>query len=66
MILRGCFDLLPEKYGPGRLSSSHILKSLTSFEDAEREPMPRVLVPFDWEECAAFSVREAHAIVLPP
>lgn len=70
-ILRGglslerCFEWLPRKYGEGRVNSYHVLKSLTWFEDAEREPMPRLLEPFDWKECKAFFVREAHTIVLP-
>ena len=38
--------------------------TLTCFEDAEGEPMPRMLEPFDWNECKAFFVREARAIVL--
>ncbi|MCP4901822.1 MAG: nucleotidyl transferase AbiEii/AbiGii toxin family protein [bacterium] len=69
-ILRGglsltqCFDWLPQKYGEGRVNTYHVLKSLTYFEDAEREPMPTMLEPFDWKECKAFFVREAHAIVL--
>ncbi|MBM3303261.1 MAG: nucleotidyl transferase AbiEii/AbiGii toxin family protein [Deltaproteobacteria bacterium] len=64
-ILQDYFRLLPQKYGPGRANLYHILKSLTYFEDAEQEPMPTMLEPFDWEECKAFFVREAHAIVLP-
>lgn len=70
LILRGglsldqCFRWLPERYGQGRLNTYHVLKSLTYFEDAEREPMPRMLVPFDWAECRAFFIRAAHAIVL--
>lgn len=70
-ILRGgleleqCFAWLPEKYGEGRVNSYHVLKSLTWFEDAEREPLPRMLEPFNWDECKAFFTREAHAIVLP-
>ena len=63
--LRKFFEQMPNKYGPGRVNSYHVLKSLTYFEDAEREPMPRMLEPFDWKECKAFFVREAHAIVLP-
>ncbi len=63
--LREYFDMLPRKYGAGRVNAYHILKSLTYFEDAEQEPMPRLLVPFDWQECKAFFVREAHALVLP-
>jgi hypothetical protein len=70
-ILRGglsleqCFEWLPLKYGEGRVNTYHVLKSLSYFEDAEREPMPQMLEPFDWAECRNFFVREAHAIVLP-
>jgi hypothetical protein len=63
--LEAYFDLLPRKYDPSRLNTYHILKSLTYFDDAEAEPMPRMRVPFDWAECKAFFVREARAIVLP-
>jgi len=65
MSLEQCFQRLPEKYGEGRVNTYHVLKSLTYFEDAEREPMPRMLEPFNWAECKSFFVREAHAIVLP-
>lgn len=58
------FDLLPRKYDPRRINTYHILRSLTYFKDAEKEPMPRMLAPFDWVECKAFFVREARAIVL--
>ncbi len=58
------FSLLPRKYTPDRVNAYHILKSLTYFADAEKEPMPRMFEPFDWEECKAFFIREAHAIVL--
>lgn len=60
------FNLLPRKYGPQRVNVYHILKSLTYFVDAETEPMPVMLEPFNWEECKAFFVRAAHAIILPP
>lgn len=63
--LEAYLDLLPRKYGAHRVNRYHILKSLTYFEDAETEPMPRMLVPFDWKACKAFFVREARAIVLP-
>lgn len=58
------FDMLPRKYGTSRINIYHILKSLTYFADAEKEPMPRMLVPFDWDECKAFFVRQARAIIL--
>jgi hypothetical protein len=59
------FAMLPKKYDARRLNSYHILKSLTYFEDAEAEPATEMRVPFRWEECKAFFVREARSIVLP-
>ena len=69
-ILRGettlqeYFRLLPDKYGASRINTYSILQSLTYFEDAEKEPVPRMLVTFKWEECKAFFIRAAHSIVL--
>lgn len=58
------FEMLPRKYEPRRFSPYHILRSLAWFEDAEREPMPCMRVPFNWDECKAFFIREARSIVL--
>jgi len=63
--LEAYFEMLPRKYGASRVNTYHILKSLTYFADAEKEPMPRMLVPFDWDACKAFFVRQARAILLP-
>jgi hypothetical protein len=65
ILLQGLFDLLPKKYGKGRANSYHILKSLCYFDDAELEPMPKMLVPFDWKECKNFFIRQGHAMVMP-
>lgn len=62
--LQDYFEMLPEKYDASTLNTYSILKSLTYFDDAEREPMPRMLVPFKWEECRSFFLRAAHSIVL--
>lgn len=59
------FELLPRKYDSRRLNTYHILKSLTYFTDAAAEPMPQMKVPFDWEKCKAFFIRQARSIVLP-
>lgn len=58
------FRKLLDKYGASRINTYHILKSLTYFVDAEKEPVPPMLVPFDWQECKAFFIREARAIIL--
>lgn len=62
--LQECFEELPRKYKSGRANAYHILKSLTYFDDACKEPMPTMLEPFNWEECKAFFAREAHAVIL--
>jgi hypothetical protein len=64
--LQKLFSLLPAKYGEGRINEYQLLKSLCFFEDAEQEPQPVMLEPFDWRECKAFFLREARAIILPP
>ncbi len=64
LLLQDYFTLLPEKYDMSRINLYSILRSLTYFEDAEREPMPKMLVPFRWEECKAYFIRAAHGILL--
>lgn len=61
----GRCEALPRKYGAGRLNPNQVIMSLTYFDDAEAEPMPRMLKPFDWERCKEFFVREARDLVLP-
>ena len=58
-------QLLPRKYGPGRLNPYQVAMSLTYFADAEGEPMPYMLAPLEWAECKAFFVREVRSLVLP-
>jgi predicted nucleotidyltransferase component of viral defense system len=62
--LRELLDLMPRKYGAERINAYHLLKSLAWFDDAEQEPMPRMLEPFNWKECKAFFLREARALLL--
>jgi hypothetical protein len=65
-VLKDYLGMLPRKYGEGRLSDYQVLLSLTYFDDADAEPMPEMLEPFDWEQCKAFFQREARALVVPP
>lgn len=58
-------DMLPRKYGPGRLNPNQVVMSLAYFDDAEAEPLPRMREPFDWERCKEFFVRQARSLVLP-
>ncbi len=59
------FLSMDQKYQHKQADKYHLLRSLTWFEDAEKEPMPRLFSPFDWPACKAFFIREARRIVLP-
>jgi hypothetical protein len=43
-------------------SLTHLLKSLTWFEDAEKDPMPDLLAPLPWEEVRRFFQSEASRL----
>ena len=52
-------ELFQEKFPEVNYSSIHLLKSLTYFEDAEKDPSPDMLLPLSWEEVKEFFRREA-------
>ncbi len=56
-------DLFKEKYSQANYSGIHILKSLTFFDDAERDPMPDMLVSLSWNEVKDFFTTEAPALL---
>ena len=48
--LSDLFRKLEEKYTGIDYNQPHILKSLVYFDDADKEPMPRMHIPFEWDE----------------
>ena len=42
------------KYAGAPYNRIHLLKSLTYFSDAEREPMPDLLIPLEWSTVTQF------------
>jgi hypothetical protein len=63
LTLDAAFDLFDRKYGTGRTDRYHRLRALGYFEDAEREPMPDMLIPFDWDEAKGFFTGEATRLL---
>ena len=47
--LAGVFELLERRFRGLDYNTYHLLKSLVYFEDAEEEPMPRMIRPVEWE-----------------
>ena len=52
-----------KKYAKTNYSTIHVLKSLTYFEEAERDPMPDMLAPLSWDAVKQFFTREASRLV---
>ena len=61
--LSGLLDLFRSKFSRIDYNILHILKSLTYFEDAEKEPMPNMLARLSWEEVKAFFVKTVPGLV---
>jgi len=52
-----------EKFRQASCSRVHLFKSLTYFEDAEREPMPDMLIPLSWSEVKTFFSAEVPKLL---
>ncbi len=61
--LDSAFDLFDRKYGTERTDRYHRLRALAYFEDAEHEPMPDMLVSFDWDEAKRYFTAEASRLL---
>lgn len=51
------------KFSRTHYSKVHVLKSLSYFDEAEKDPMPHMLVSLSWEEVKAFFIREALGLM---
>jgi len=52
--LEEILELFEKKYKSVNYNMTHILKSLFYFNDAEKEPMPKMLISTGWEEVKDF------------
>ncbi len=52
--LQELLSLFAQKYARTGYNRLHILKSLTYFADAEKDPMPHMLVPLEWPDVKRF------------
>ncbi len=56
-------DLFKKKYAQIDFNLVHALKSLTYFRDAEKDPMPKMLVPISWSAITEFFRQEAPKLI---
>lgn len=59
LTIEAAFDLFERKYGTRRTERYHRPRALADVDDAEQEPMPDMLIPFDWDEAKRFFTAEA-------
>jgi hypothetical protein len=60
--LKEILRLFDQKYVQTHYSRIHILKSLTFFDDADKDPVPHMLVTLDWDEVKQYFLREASRL----
>lgn len=62
VTLEEALKIYDRKFKTLRQNKMHILKSLSYFEDAEKESMPRMIKPVKWQEVKKFFVSEQKKI----
>jgi len=62
-LLKDLLDFFKTKFARINYNMVHILKSLTYFEDAEKEPMPHMLAPILWDEIKEFFMSEVPELL---
>ncbi|MFQ5810870.1 MAG: nucleotidyl transferase AbiEii/AbiGii toxin family protein [Armatimonadota bacterium] len=60
--LGGIFSLLRRRFAEVDYNEYHLLKSLVYFEDAESEPMPRMIREIEWETIKGGIVEEVRRL----
>ena len=56
-------ELFKRKFAQANYSAVHVLKSLTYFDDAEKDPMPDMLVALSWDEVKEFFTKEVPRLL---
>jgi hypothetical protein len=56
--LKELVDLFHRKFAKTAFSNIHLLKSLSYFVDAEKEPMPNMLEAITWKDVKEFFITE--------
>ncbi len=61
--LRSLVELFRKKFAQASYSLVHVLKSLTYFADAEKDPMPDMLAPVSWDQVKRYFEAEAPRLL---
>jgi hypothetical protein len=62
LSLADAFKCFSRKFGKAGFDSYHRFRSLTYFEEADREPMPDMLEKAEWNDMKAYFIRETKKL----
>ncbi len=62
ITINNILDLLDKKYDKNRINYLHIIQSLSYFEDAEDENLPKVFIDYNWETIKDYYIKEQEKI----
>jgi hypothetical protein len=66
LSLQGALSLFAEKFQGTHVDQYHFARALSYFQDAEREPAPKMLVDLDWESVKREFESAARTLILGP
>jgi len=58
IALRQIIEDMPAKFPGKKINNYHIIKSLSYFDDAECEPLPKMFIDFDWQSLKKYFLEE--------
>ena len=62
LSVKDILDLLKIKYDINKINYSHIIQSLSYFEDAEDEELPKIFIQYSWSDIKNFFTNEQRKI----
>ncbi len=62
MTIKDILNMLEKKYAKNKINYAHIIQSLSYFEDAEDENLPKVFIDYDWDMIKKYYVMQQKQI----
>ncbi len=63
IALNDLFKRMPEKYPSLSYPAYHLLRALTYFDDAEKDPAPKMLARLNWRQVKNFFEKQVRALM---
>ena len=64
ITIENTLDMLSKKYDENKINYLHIIQSLSYFEDAEDENLPKVFIDYNWKKIKDYYIKEQAKIYM--